>query len=45
MPGNTLIKPLNARGVTILVVGGGIQTTWFVTDFMLGRPVSVDQWR
>jgi hypothetical protein len=45
LPGNTLIKPLNARGINILVVGGGIQTTWFVTDFMLGRPVSVDQWR
>jgi hypothetical protein len=45
MPGDTLIKPLSARGINILAVGGEIQTTWFVTDFSLGRPVSVDEWR
>lgn len=45
MPGDALIKPLNARGINILAVGGEIQTTWFVTDFSLGRPVSVDEWR
>ena len=45
MPGDKLIKPLNARGINILAVGGEIQTTWFVTDFSLGRPVSVDEWR
>ncbi len=45
MPGDKLIKPFNARSINILAVGGGIQTTWFVTDFGLGRPVSVDKWR
>lgn len=45
MPGDTLIKPLNARSINILAVGGEIQTTWFVTDFSPGRPVSVDDWR
>ncbi len=45
LPGDALIKPLNARGINIIAVGGEIQTTWFVTDFGLGRPVSVDDWR
>lgn len=45
MSGDTLIKPLNARGISILSVGGEIQTTWFVTDFRLGRPISIDKWR
>ena len=45
MPGDKLIKPFNARGINILAVGGELQTTWFVTDFGLGRPVSVDKWR
>jgi hypothetical protein len=45
MPGDKLIKPMNAEGIQIVVVGGGIQTTWFVTDFMLGKGVLVDEWR
>ena len=45
MPGDELIKPMTAEGIQIVVVGGGIQTTWFVTDFMLGRGVLVDEWR
>ena len=45
MPGDKLIKPLTAKGIQIVVVGGGIQTTWFVTDFGLGRGVLVDEWR
>jgi hypothetical protein len=46
VPGDTLIKPFNnARGIQVLAVGGTIQTTWFVTDFRLGRGVSVDAWR
>ena len=45
MSGDKLIKPFNARGINVLAVGGEIQTTWFVTDFGLGRPVSVDEWR
>lgn len=45
MPGDQLIKPFNSRGINIIVVGGGIQTTWFVTDFRLGRGVLIDDWR
>jgi len=45
MPGEQLIKPMTPEGIQIVVVGGGIQTTWFVTDFMLGRGVLVDEWR
>jgi hypothetical protein len=45
LPKDQLIKPLTARGIHTIVVGGGIQTTWFVTDFGLGRGVLVDEWR
>jgi len=45
-PPETLIKPFNnPRAIQIVVAGGGIQTTWFVTDFRLGRGVKVDDWR
>jgi hypothetical protein len=45
-------KPFNQpAGIKILVTGGGIQTTWFVTDFMLGpgsmlgKGTLIDDWR
>jgi hypothetical protein len=51
-PSGEKIKPFNqASGIKILVTGGGIQTTWFVTDFMLGpgsmlgRGTRIDDWR
>ncbi len=45
-PPDKMIKPFHqAGGIKILVAGGGIQTTWFVTDFMLGRGTLVDDWR
>jgi hypothetical protein len=45
-PPETLIKPFsNPRNIKILAVGGTIQTTWFATDFRLGRGVLVDDWR
>jgi hypothetical protein len=44
-PPETLIKPFNAKGIQVLVVGGKIQTTWFVTDFRLGRGELIDTWR
>ena len=45
-PPDTLIKPFNnPRSIQVLVVGGNIQTTWFVTDFRLGRGILVDDWR
>jgi hypothetical protein len=39
---DTLIKPLQRVGV--IVTGGG-QTTWFATDFGIGRGVLIDDWR
>ena len=45
LPPDTPIKPFNAKGIQIVVTGGGIQTTWFVTDFRLGRGTRVDDWR
>ena len=46
VPGDTLIKPFNnPRAIHVVVAGGAIQTTWFVTDFRLGRGVLVDKWR
>jgi hypothetical protein len=44
MSGDEMIKPMKG-GIQVIVVGGGIQTTWFVTDFGLGRGVLVDDWR
>ena len=51
-PSGEKIKPFNqASGIKIIVTGGGIQTTWFVTDFqlgpgtLLGRSTLIDQWR
>ncbi len=44
-PPETLIKPFNAKGIQVVVIGGKIQTTWFVTDFRLGRGVVVDSWK
>ena len=44
-PPETLIKPFNAKSIQVVVVGGKIQTTWFVTDFRLGRGVPVDSWK
>ncbi len=36
-PPQTLMKPFNAKNIKVVVVGGKIQTSWFVTDFRLGR--------
>jgi hypothetical protein len=44
-PPETLMKPFNAKNVQVVVVGGKIQTTWFVTDFRLGRGAVIDNWR
>jgi hypothetical protein len=41
---DTLTKPFQANGINIVVAGAG-QTTWFVTDFRVGRGNSVDAWR
>ena len=49
-PSGQKIKPFQASGIKIIVTGGGIQTTWFVTDFMLGAGMMggstrIDDWR
>ena len=46
MPRDAMIKPFNnPKTINVVVVGGSIQTTWFVTDFRLNRGVLVDKWR
>jgi len=45
LPDDALIKPFtNSRAIRVVVTGGKIQTTWFVTDFGLRRGVSIDAW-
>ena len=45
LPEDTLIKPfINTNAIRVVVTGGKIQTTWFVTDFRLVRGVKVDDW-
>lgn len=45
-PTDTLIKPFtNAKAIQIVVAGGKIQTTWFVTDFRFGRGILIDDWK
>ena len=50
-PSGEKIKPFSQPSVIkIVVTGGGIQTTWFVTDFMLGPGMLggstlIDDWR
>jgi len=46
MPREALIKPFdNPKTINVVVVGGAIQTTWFLTDFRLNRGVLIDDWR
>jgi hypothetical protein len=45
LPDDTLIKPFtNANAIRVVVTGGRVQTTWFVTDFGLRRGVKVSDW-
>lgn len=45
LPNDALIKPFtNPRAIHIVVTGGKIQTTWFVTDFGMRRGVKIDDW-
>ncbi len=46
------VKPFGESSVNIIVTGGGGQTTWFVTDFMMSRNMvltggstKIDDWR
>lgn len=45
LPEETMIKPFtNPGAIRVVVTGGKIQTTWFVTDFGLWRGVKIDGW-
>jgi hypothetical protein len=45
LPDDALIKPfVNSNAIRVVVTGGSIQTTWFVTDFGLRRGIKVDEW-
>jgi hypothetical protein len=46
------VKPFMESSINVIVTGGGGQTTWFVTDFMLARNIVtqggstlIDDWR
>jgi hypothetical protein len=47
LPPNTLIRPFEGKAgqIKVIVAGGNIQTTWFVTDFRVGRGVRIDDWK
>jgi hypothetical protein len=46
MPPDALIKPFtNPKPIQVVVAGGKIQTTWFVTDFMFSRGILIDDWK
>jgi hypothetical protein len=46
LPPETLIKPFtDTRSIQVVVAGGGIQTTWFLTDFRFGRGILIDDWK
>jgi hypothetical protein len=46
LPPDALIKPFtNAKSIQVVVAGGKIQTTWFVTDFMFSRGILIDDWK
>ena len=45
LPEDALIKPFtNPSAIRVVVTGGKIQTTWFVTDFGLRRAIKIDDW-
>ena len=51
-PTQKMVKPFRESSVNIIVTGGGGQTTWFVTDFMMNRGMvsmggstRIDDWR
>ena len=43
-PPESMMKPLQPNGISVIVTGAG-QTTWFATDFRVGRGVLVDEWK
>lgn len=45
LPDDVPIKPFtNSRAIHVVVVGGKVQTVWFVTDFGMRRGIKIDDW-
>ena len=46
LPPDSLVEPFNNSGaINTVVVGGQTNTIWFITDFRIGKGVSIDGWR
>ena len=46
LPADSLIEPFNnPANINTVVVGGQTNTIWFITDFMVRKGVSIDEWR
>ena len=46
LPADAVIKPFNnPQGIQVVVVGGKSQSTWYATDFRMGRGVLIDDWK
>jgi hypothetical protein len=46
LPPDSLIEPFhNPKAINTVVVGGQTNTIWFITDFRIGKGVSIDAWR
>jgi hypothetical protein len=46
MPQENLVEPFtNPKAINTVVVGGQMNTIWFITDFRVGKGVSIDTWR
>ena len=42
----TMIKPFrNPKSINVIVTGGDIQTTWFLTDFSFTNGILIDDWK
>ena len=46
MSPQSLIKPFSSpKAINVIVTGGDIQTTWFLTDFRFSNGILIDDWR
>ncbi len=46
LPPDSLLEPFNnPQAINTVVVGGQTNTLWFITDFRVGKGMSVDGWR
>jgi hypothetical protein len=46
LPRTAMIKPFNnPKAINVIVTGGDVQTTWFLTDFRFTNGILIDEWR